>query len=99
MAYPLAVRADSYRGRRNDDFGARVAAEGTLGTNLREDMGRHLVAAEHSDKRPPMSPPAATSHSVFERTFVGLDAKARRDPPPGGWVETVVVSTRRTTKG
>jgi hypothetical protein len=56
MAYPLAVRADSYRGGRNDDFGARVAGERTLGTNLREDMGRHLVAAEHSDKRPPMSP-------------------------------------------
>src|SRR6185503_5006706 len=59
MAYPLAVRADSYRGRRNDDFGARVTGERTLGTNLRENMGRHLVAAEHSDKRPPMSPPAA----------------------------------------
>src|SRR5689334_6768929 len=36
MAYPLAVRADSYRGRRNDGFGTRVTGERTLGTNLRE---------------------------------------------------------------
>jgi hypothetical protein len=63
MAYPLAVRADSYRGRRKDDLGTGVTRERTLGTNLREDMGRHLVAAEHSDKRPPMSPPPASARA------------------------------------
>ena len=64
MTYPLAVRADPHGCGCHDDFGARVACERTLGTNLREAICRHLVASEHSDNGAPMSSPAMTSRGT-----------------------------------